>query len=728
MLTQIFDFGLSLLRQKSFKALGCVFVLLIGVGIMDPFSVAYAERDVMEDIAKILSHLVDLIMVVSLIAIDVTGPLFGTELLTGPDVMQEGILPMWVIVRNMVNIGFVMMILYIALANLFTIGGALGGNNWTIKEKLPRLIGAMILINFSLWGFKVVLDAVYVGTVAVFSISDNVLGDQVTYKKIMFEQMVCDKDSLQTDEEYEHCKEIYKDDHELKVYEFVNKMLCGNQHKDADSSKCSFGYLSETYMTQALGREDDRVTNPGRNIMAAVGVHVMKIQALPSIIARAGTAKYDAFRLVDTVTFSAILGLIYALSFVAVLVAMLVRMVFLWIVMIASPLIVADMVMGTGWTNTFTEKITNTIIMPIKVAAAFTVSFLMVANLQHIATKDDIAIAFVTGDAVFKFGPSSIDLLWKVATIMAFWFALWAAFDKTVAQNIVGGVKTFGENIGKAAWTGVQNAPVLPFGKMDEDGNRQGLALNSVTKIDDMLLEGANKFEQEQTRKLRDRFGLLDSTANTFLKASTGLKVAVRKLPTITKVMDEFRSQKGSAEVLKDSQARSRFGEAFAGNTEITHATEIGNAITNLKVSSADTPSDIKRKLKAALVAASVPARDIDFVLNGLGAGSSAPSAKTVGDNEHVDSLFESDKANFVKRDDKTSNFTVTYSGNTHTDIQNDINGVKDKFRADPNMEQELFAHIERMLEQANVPNPEKYEISYNKTSKEYEIKEKPGS
>ena len=169
----------------------CSFLLVagVGLGILDPFSVASAESEVLEGLAKIVALFIDLIVFLCLLALDATGPLFGTEYLTEKDFLEEAITPMWVFVRNLVNLLFVGVIIFIALGNLYS--SVTGGGGWTIKDKLPRLIAAMILINFSLLGMKIIIDGVYVGTVAMFGIADSALGDK-TATQLIFEVNLCD--------------------------------------------------------------------------------------------------------------------------------------------------------------------------------------------------------------------------------------------------------------------------------------------------------------------------------------------------------------------------------------------------------------------------------------------------------------------------------------------------------------------------------------------------------
>ena len=72
----------------------------------------------------------------------------------------------WVQIRNLVNIAFVLILLFIAAANVMDLGGGEGGN-FAIKTILPKFVIALILVNFSFLFCKVILDASSVLTAAI---------------------------------------------------------------------------------------------------------------------------------------------------------------------------------------------------------------------------------------------------------------------------------------------------------------------------------------------------------------------------------------------------------------------------------------------------------------------------------------------------------------------------------------------------------------------------------
>lgn len=504
------DILTDMFKNKLFcRIFNFLFIPGVGLGLLNPFSVVHAESEVLESLAKLLAVAIDVLLFLCLIALDSTGILFGTEVLTSDDFLDEAIRPMWVFVRNLVNLFFVGVIIFIALGNLYS--SITGSGSWTIKEKLPRLIAAMVLINFSLLGMVIILDAVYVGTVAMFGISDSALEGK-TAQQLLFEENLCSEEIVKRGpfEDTDHCIEILdpQDDHggSPTFASVVNSMLCDGD-SDGNATDCPTAFLTREKLNDVL---NDNPTAPGRNVMAAVASQLMHIEVLPLVVGKGDEGIYDIFRLLNSTVFSFVMAIAYMLGFIALFVGMLMRTVYIWIVMIASPLLVADIVLGLGLTGNRKDEIINTIIMPVKAAAAFSVAFVLTANLFTLEI-DNLGTFIELGVGTTKFGKVGLDILWLVATVMIFWAAIWAAFEKTIAKGVTDKIKGFGESVGKLALQGVANTPILPTGKKDADGNNINLTpalfMNAKTLVD----EQARALKTEGRKNSRLLLGLDES-------------------------------------------------------------------------------------------------------------------------------------------------------------------------------------------------------------------------
>ena len=279
-------------------------LLILGLGITF-FGGAFAQSDVLVGTATLLGLLVNIFTFLALKLIELGGQLMGTEWITGVDAMN-GIRPMWILIRNIVNITFVVVLVVLSFTNLFAgMVGSEGG--WSIKEKLPKALIALVAINFSLLGFQIVLDGVNVASVAVMSLADDSLEKVGTAS-------VQELLNYATDEDGDRCyTEINVTDSGCKTFAFtLNEAFC----KDGPGSDgCWFQVDDKDEMTTA--------SSSAQNLILAFGVHFQHLQRLPLISAQIGSWS----EVVQDTLFSVIMGLAYLVALIAVFVALLARVI-----------------------------------------------------------------------------------------------------------------------------------------------------------------------------------------------------------------------------------------------------------------------------------------------------------------------------------------------------------------------------------------------------------------
>lgn len=392
--------------------------------------VAFAQANVnntgdpaLKGFGQLLSVFINILLFIAMKMMELGGKVMGTEWITGDEPMQT-IKPMWVIVRNLTNVGFVVVLVFLAFSNLFSSFGE--GGNWTIKDKLPKVIIALVAINFSLLGFKVVIDAVNVGTVTILSITD-------TTHKALDAQTVNDLlNEYKINEDGDKCASESSDC--LSFTQWINRAVCTSEQD------CLFKLNEEAQI-------DDSASN---NLFLAFGVHFQDLKSLPRLAEKVKSWS----EVTSAVLFSFILSLAYIVAFIAVFVALLSRMVILWIFMVFSPLLVAGWIMGFGGGegSDISKKVVTNIIMPLKVAAAFAISFVMISALGAGNLFSVVEGSMVQeGPALSTLGQGSYGFLWKLVTVIVFWKAAFWALEGSEAEDIIGGIKKGAEDLGVAA-------------------------------------------------------------------------------------------------------------------------------------------------------------------------------------------------------------------------------------------------------------------------------------
>ncbi len=444
-------------------------------------------KNVLEDVAQVLSVFISILTFLSLLILDWGGTLIGTDMITGPEVM-EAIRPMWVIVRNLTNIGFVIVLLFLAFANLFTFGQG----NWTIKEKLPRIIMALIAINFSLLTFKVVIDAVHVGTISLLSISDTALqareADGLT--KLMEQRF--DKNT------YEKCAGT-KEDGCLSFEETIAEMFCdkdtAGKFKEPLEENCLFT-INPSYTEEGGGISITANNESARNLFLAFGVFFQHLERLPMLSAKLS----NWTGVLDNVIFSGIMALAFMVALVCVFLALLVRVAILWIAMIFSPLIFAGSIMEFGdKASTATDMIFKALIMPLKIAGAFAVTFVMLTAMADVNFSGEAGNLVILGPALSQFGTNAYAILWQIMTVVIFWkVAFWALEDSPISGMIIEKIKAGAETAGGyIAKTATVDQTVIPVG-----AGGQKIGLSALSKFPELLGRSRDREMEKQGRTL----------------------------------------------------------------------------------------------------------------------------------------------------------------------------------------------------------------------------------
>jgi hypothetical protein len=102
------------------------------------------------------------------------GALMDNSLLFGPGA-EDRLLEIWSYVRNLINLLLGVGLVAIAIYN---IAGLDADGNYAIKTVLPKIGLALVLINFSYVGSKIILDVTNVLTTTAFSLPNTVMGTQ----------------------------------------------------------------------------------------------------------------------------------------------------------------------------------------------------------------------------------------------------------------------------------------------------------------------------------------------------------------------------------------------------------------------------------------------------------------------------------------------------------------------------------------------------------------------
>ena len=489
--------------MKRFSFSVPIFATLFFASLFCPLSAAAATSEALKGFGEVMSVFVNIFTFLAFLVLNYLADLLNPDILIGEKIM-ESIRPMWVLIRNFTNIGFVIVLLYLSFSNLVAgVGGESGGGNWTIKDKLPKIILALIAINFSLLGFRVAIDAVHVGTVTVFSLADTALEaklntDIVDSKyKTLIEEKFDENGYKCTAEEGSTCKP-FKD--------WINGAFC---EKDANGeilkSTCFFS-LNPKFQV-------DPKSESAHNLFLAFGIYFQHLEKLPVLAAQTD----DWTKVLDSTIFSFLMALSYIIVLVGFLIVLIVRVMILWAFMIFSPALVAAAIMGfqgSGESN-YMEKLVTHLLIPLKVAAAFTIGFILISAMVKIKVDlgGDEASMLRAQPALTQFG-GIWGILWQVMSIVLFWKVAWWSLEGTEAKTILEKVKGGSEMMFKygAKVASVDNIKI-PIGGGD------GVSLSALSTLPTTLDNARNREIGRQTTSLAEALDLTPQTSQAMKDA-----------------------------------------------------------------------------------------------------------------------------------------------------------------------------------------------------------------
>lgn len=674
--------------KKIFSIKNIIAFLLAGIVIAFPeMTFAFKnESETLKGLAEILGLIIQVFTFIALWMMSFFGKLLGTELLTGPEAIQT-VTPMWVWVRNLTNILFVVVLVGLAFTNLYSSFSKEGGGNWSIKEKLPKVIIALVAINFSLLGFKVVIDAVNVGTVAILSIADSRLDidnpDQqdamiaaktwVKVKEDVYNSFKdrkvdytgkvktgesCTKEYKELSEDQKKANKVLRKKDGDKYYvcrDFrsqINDMFCGDWEKIATKNEdgkekdvstddlgddCYF-LLKDKGFKSMLSPDDE----PGQNLFTAFATTFVHLERMPALAASINSLE----GVLINALFSAILGLAYLFALVAVFIALIARVVVIWLALAFSPVLIAAAIMGFGGqgeASKISENIVTFLIMPLKIAAAFAVSFVMMSAMIEFNVEGGAEGAFVFGPALSQLGTigtgsSEYGLVWQIATIVIFWMAAkWAVkndFSSKITDYIFTGAEILGMTAARAATIDRQIFTV-PGGKKGEQ--------YSMSNVFGLPMKYAAFKERENTNRgtalSQSLFGASDFQKKLLEEDFNGenAKDKFMGLAPLAASIGAFNASK--SEVLdKLAKGESAFAEAFT-----KFATDSKHKNKSLSNMVKDFGKDREYNKNGMYMTAEEGER---FANSGFYTGKSSPinPAKPDGEDEPVKDIITKDK------------------------------------------------------------------------------------
>ena len=482
----------------------------------------------------------------------------------------------WVISRNICNIVFVLVLLFMAVRQIFSEKE----EGTSLAKKLPTFALMLIAINFSWLAGRVILDAANVATNVVFAIPSGIQTDlKIIPCAVNTESAGGVKGSCMVNGQW-----VAPDGTDVVDYTDT-QCTPENIKKIVDARKAAYPEGSTT------GTGDGKVAGMNDNSGAALSVIKKNIFCWKTIDVNAynrSSASYfltysmakvqnltrsttgsDIFKVAIGIIFSMILQVIYLTAFAALTIVLIIRVLMLWLMMAFSPFIVLMMYLGmeggpgikapTEVENYLSFKqFSKWAFAPVKVGAVWAVGFIMIITGQSMSNdlfaKLNDANAKITSEIVgFKtlfYGMNSMqELMWLIMTVALIWGGTFAMFkDMGIATVITDKIKGYGKSLVTGTGALAAAAPIFPMGEGRKASVESALALPKSA-----LAEKLSKYREATGYKEGDIDTKIDA-AKEKLKTKEKIDITVSMTgDDIIKKINEITNQNFSKQVIKDN-------------------------------------------------------------------------------------------------------------------------------------------------------------------------------
>ena len=406
--------------------------------------------------------------------------------------MQVLLHTMWVVIRDLVNIAFILILLVVAFASVLGAGGQSWAEKFQPKSVLPQIAIALVAVNFTWFGAKLVLDVANVTTHIVFGIWENASSQLGLAEKL--NGKICIPTSVEVRSKKEEL--LFDEDLQLAAGEDkqmaqdrVNRAAMHEMLKDANEGKdLDCKNFPRNYGNIAFGPWEHfssfKKIN-GEGLMKLFAFGILHVEMLPLSL--------DSDQKISDIAMSTLVSLILMIVLGVVLfglmVALLVRVVMIWLNIVLSPIFIilplfkevggglGDLESHIGFNAFFKFAF-----LPAMIALPLVVGLLMVmvgrTNVL-VAEQTTVKTVMVVSDLIRSVNTIQ-GLLWYALTIVVLWISVETANKQggPITEAIVGKVSGFVKDQAKFLGKSAGYANIFPvYSGKSSSGKEQNVSL-----------------------------------------------------------------------------------------------------------------------------------------------------------------------------------------------------------------------------------------------------------
>ncbi|OGJ66516.1 hypothetical protein A3A67_03465 [Candidatus Peribacteria bacterium RIFCSPLOWO2_01_FULL_51_18] len=409
-----------------------------------------------------------------LISLDLAGYFLSADFFTSSP-MMEALNSIWQLSRDIMNLIFALMLVGVAVYTIITAKSDL------IKNKISHFILGVILVNFSWFFPRVIIDVSSVLTATIYSVphllpnwSCKTLGPDglsVVDCKVITK------------------KKIFGSQSEQNAWKGANGCIQPAADPNCPCYENVGCYKLENFNT--VGNQTMVASNAMLNGLAVSFVKITTLAKIPQTVSFASIgsvtpaqAAWTSFQTLMSVLITFIIQLAIVLPIFAMAVGFMIRIMILWMTTALMPFTFLGLVLqgklGTnigGFEINIWKEFLEAAFMPATVAAPLVIGMIFLSSSVQYTPPDMVVAGTDWTVPIISDIKTAWPLLWMLAAIMIIWIGTFSALRRSkMVGGITDKIKGIGDYIGKGAAQLPLLAPIpLPGGKSVSLG--QGLAL-----------------------------------------------------------------------------------------------------------------------------------------------------------------------------------------------------------------------------------------------------------
>ncbi|MBM3230801.1 hypothetical protein FJZ28_00565 [Candidatus Peregrinibacteria bacterium] len=369
-------------------------------------------------------------------------PLFIMGITESGNIGENQLNQIWMFSRDIVNIIFAFLLIFAGIITVVTHSSEYVMNYW------KKFIFAVILVNFSWFFPRVILDVANVLTATVYQLPSH-LESQCWY----YENGIRSPCKVITDIKLNNqCSEApgngYKN--------LIPGVICYKEMQLAANANTALGMLNGLVVNYGRLTEYNRVIKPSNN---------------PGAGANSGNQFGNLMFFLMHVVFIMVFSIMLTLPLIAMVIVFIIRIPIIWLTIAFMPFMFLGVVigdkMGPFSTKLIFDEFIKAAFLPTIVAVPLTVGFILL-NAMYGSAPPDVAAKLGENSGALIYGVNTFwQLMWLVMSVMVIWIGFFGSITKLGGfyASAVAGIQQFGNSIGQSAIKIPLALPIIPVGK-----------------------------------------------------------------------------------------------------------------------------------------------------------------------------------------------------------------------------------------------------------------------